>query len=139
MEEITGDFAYVDGAYAWQLSPAPFTLTAGQTYIAAFDGEEFELTAFTADSFAPGAIGIGNQVFLGGEDTGVPFLFGYVPSTDYVGCMTLLSDATHTVAIYQEVENGLPSVTAEDNGKFLRVVNSTWAAVALQDVSEVGL
>lgn len=34
---------------------------------------------------------------------------------------------------------GLPEVTAEDNGKFLRVVGDAWAAVELQDVSEVGL
>lgn len=33
---------------------------------------------------------------------------------------------------------GFPEVTTEDNGKFLQVVDGSWAAVALQDVSEVG-
>lgn len=33
---------------------------------------------------------------------------------------------------------GLPIVTSEDNGKFLRVVNGVWAPAALTDVSEVG-
>lgn len=33
---------------------------------------------------------------------------------------------------------GLPFVTGADNGKFMQVVNGSWAAVALQDVSEVG-
>lgn len=33
---------------------------------------------------------------------------------------------------------GLPEITANDNGKFLRVVNGAWAAVALTDVSQVG-
>lgn len=32
----------------------------------------------------------------------------------------------------------VPTVTAADNDKFLRVVNGAWAAVALTDVSEVG-
>ena len=33
---------------------------------------------------------------------------------------------------------GLPFVTGADNGKFMQVVNGSWTAVALQDVSEVG-
>lgn len=33
---------------------------------------------------------------------------------------------------------GVPSVTNDDNGKFMRVVDGAWATVALQDVSEVG-
>lgn len=33
---------------------------------------------------------------------------------------------------------GFPEVTTDDNGKFLQVVDGSWAAVALQDVSEVG-
>ena len=33
----------------------------------------------------------------------------------------------------------LPAVTADDNGKFLRVVNGAWAPAAILDVSEVGL
>lgn len=33
---------------------------------------------------------------------------------------------------------GFPVVSEADNGKFMQVVNGSWAAVALQDVSEVG-
>lgn len=33
---------------------------------------------------------------------------------------------------------GLPMVTDTDNGKFMQVVDGAWAAVSLQDVSEVG-
>lgn len=33
---------------------------------------------------------------------------------------------------------GIPSVTTADNGKLMQVVDGAWAAVALQDVSEVG-
>ena len=34
-------------------------------------------------------------------------------------------------------EKELPAVTASDNGKFLRVVNGTWVAVAIADANGV--
>lgn len=33
---------------------------------------------------------------------------------------------------------GLPAVTTEDDGKFLRVIQGEWKVVSLTDVSEVG-
>ena len=36
-----------------------------------------------------------------------------------------------------EIPEGVPSVTTSDNGKFLRVVNGAWAAVAIADASGV--
>ena len=36
-----------------------------------------------------------------------------------------------------EIPKGVPSVTTSDNGKFLRVVNGEWAAVAIADASGV--
>ena len=36
-----------------------------------------------------------------------------------------------------EIPKGVPSVTTSDNGKFLRVVNGAWAAVAIADASGV--
>lgn len=50
-------------------------------------------------------------------------------------------EATNTeggVVVYSEGSDRLPPVTSADNGKFMRVVNGKWAAVALTDVSEVG-
>ena len=34
-----------------------------------------------------------------------------------------------------EIPNGVPSVTAADNGKFLRVVNGSWAAVSIENAN----
>lgn len=38
---------------------------------------------------------------------------------------------------WKDAAKELPAVTASDNGKFLRVVNGTWAAVAIADANGV--
>ena len=50
----------------------------------------------------------------------------------------ILPDGTGEFYETHYFERLLPTVSAEDNGKFLRVVNGAWAKVALTDVSEVG-
>jgi hypothetical protein len=39
----------------------------------------------------------------------------------------------------ESLNDRIPAPSAEDNGKFLRVVDGKWSAVELTDVSEVGL
>ena len=46
--------------------------------------------------------------------------------------------AAQGVALKALIDGILPSVTTSDNGKFLRVSDGAWSAVALTDVSEVG-
>lgn len=46
--------------------------------------------------------------------------------------------ARENISQLQEKIGNIPTVTDTDNGKFLRVVNGVWSAVALTDVSEVG-
>lgn len=41
-------------------------------------------------------------------------------------------------AEWADLPSGTPEVTAEDNGKFLRVVNGVWAAEKLTNVAEEG-
>lgn len=38
----------------------------------------------------------------------------------------------------EEMGNGMPEVSGADDGKFLRVVNGTWAAVAIPNAEGVG-
>lgn len=54
-------------------------------------------------------------------------------------CFVSLIVGDGKIGIYATLTDQLPKCTEEDNGKFLRVVDGAWAAVALQDVSEVGL
>ena len=46
--------------------------------------------------------------------------------------------AAQGVVLKDLIDGMLPAVTTADNGKFLRVFDGAWSAVALTDVSEVG-
>ncbi len=46
--------------------------------------------------------------------------------------------AAQGVVLKALIDGILPAVTTADNGKFLRVVDGAWSAIALTDVSEVG-
>ena len=50
----------------------------------------------------------------------------------------VLTAGENSLPVWQEAPSGTPEVTAEDNGKFLRVVNGVWAAEALTNVAEEG-
>lgn len=63
------------------------------------------------------------------------FLVFNAVSGGYVFTTIIYSDGTIEV---KSALSAAPSVTADDNGKFLRVMDGEWAAVALTDVSEVG-
>ena len=52
--------------------------------------------------------------------------------------VNVVSGAIQVLVIPLATAIGIPSVTTADNGKFMQVVDGAWAAVALQDVSEVG-
>ena len=58
------------------------------------------------------------------------------PGVDYVvpgdSTVTSINGQTGAVTVRE-----VPSVTTSDNGKFLRVVNGAWAAVAIADASGV--
>ena len=52
--------------------------------------------------------------------------------------VNVVSGAIQVIAAPLATAIGIPSVTTADNGKLMQVVDGSWAAVALQDVSEVG-
>lgn len=52
--------------------------------------------------------------------------------------VNVVSGAIQVIAAPLATAIGIPSVTTADNGKLMQVVDGAWAAVALQDVSEVG-
>lgn len=100
------------GLYEWFTAPAPSALTVGETYRVVWNENEHICTAFDGSALYQGGVGLGNTLFFGGADTKEPFLFAYVPATgegveyDTLGCLTLDTDATHSVRIYQKASSG---------------------------------
>ena len=96
--------------YEWYITPAPTTLKAGETYHVKWGEQEYTLTAIDASSLVAGAVALGNLGIYGLVDTGEPFLFSYVPNwggagVATLGCLTLETDATRKVRVYQKARS----------------------------------
>lgn len=81
------------GAYLYQITPAPFSLVAGQNYIIEWDGESFPCMAASYDSLAPGAVILQHE--------SCPVAAVYMESTDYAGFLSSVS-GEHNVAVCQD-------------------------------------
>lgn len=103
-----------------------FSFTEGKSYKVKWDGAVHTCTATELS----GAISIGNPFLIGeGEDSGEPFVIGI--TSDGIMLFNANSEKpSHRVAIYANdtAATSLPTVTEDDNGKFLRVVDGAWAA-----------
>ena len=86
----------------------------------------------------------GCYTYLGWDDVSQTAQFGLTTVRDQGDVSTTCVNIDYNGDFALEYNNQnsggaeLPEVTANDNGKFLRVVNGAWAAVALTDVSQVG-
>ena len=69
----------------------------------------------------------------------IPTIPEYLPNPNAlnikIGNTTTSYDGSAAKTV--EIPKGVPSVTTADNGKFLRVVNGAWAAVAIADANGV--
>lgn len=79
---------------------APFELTEGNTYSVVFDGEQYTCIAKTGDTPFQ-YIGIGNAAFVGGENTGEPFIIAHLP-TFGMYCVLCADTNTHNVVVIGE-------------------------------------
>ena len=69
----------------------------------------------------------------------IPTVPEYLPNPNALNIKIGDTTTSYDGSLTQDVEipEGVPSVTTADNGKFLRVVNGAWAAVAIADASGV--
>ena len=82
---------------------------------------------------APSTTGTGDMKKSVYDPTGIVEASGGIP--DYVEAnapVTSVNGKIGDVTVHE-----VPDVTASDNGKFLRVVNGAWAAVAIADANGV--
>ena len=137
-------------------------LVKGNTYVVEYDGVEYKCECKVYRALEYPLYYLGNiDILMNQSDTGEPFWIGSGGGTEDTTSIAVYGiydgsrpdSVTHTFRVYApEIKAGaklkpecLPEeavavpVTNADNGKFLRVVNGSWAAVALTDVSEVGV
>lgn len=121
-------------------------LVLGNTYIVVWDGKEYNCLCQTG---AKGGSMTINSPYLGNPgiffdmagisdhpDTGEEFMI--ICGNDGTAVMSSEEADSHTIAIYlgEAGKKELPPVTTDDNGKFLRVVDGAWAAVAVDKAEE---
>ena len=120
MEEQEVAFSDTGGGGYGAVVQVPIELQEGQTYKVIWDGTEYSVVA------ANGAIG--NMAFMGGEDTGEPFI--YVDHMNGVSVwMTADTSASHTISV-----TGIKVEYIPMNANFMPVATEkTYGAVKTSD------
>ena len=90
------------------------TLTVGSVCYVDFGGEEYQLTVHEVSARGTTANAIGNDVFIGGEDNGVPFL---IVGSDTMGVMTSSVGGSKSLKVAQAA-----AVIHKINEKYLPVI-----------------
>lgn len=143
LEPTTFEMGMLEGGLVGSQGRVDHNLQVGKTYIVTWNGAKYECEAVDAEGGMDGMIG--NAGLISGIVSEVPFLIGFSDNpymnfmilTEATGTYTVsiaeLSETIHTMAPeFLPAGVGVPTVTADDNGKFLRVVNGAWVAVALE-------
>ena len=109
------------GLYIWQTTPAPFSLTIGQTYFVEWDETTWECAAQDASALISGAVGLGDLTLAGGSGKGEPFVVGYMPQADFIGFISFDQKTEHTIRIYQKASANIElmtSLSVTENGTY---------------------
>lgn len=93
------DGEFVEGAYSGE---AQFVLSAGESYVVTWDGQEYRCVAtFVEEAHI---IFIGNPYVAGeGEDNGMPFVMFYIPEAGATA-INSLTDGVHSFAVEKITE-----------------------------------
>lgn len=115
IEQQTLDFAYDEnvGVFCCHRSSGFLFLADGESYIVEWDGQEYPCTAVTV-ALDNTVQALGNVDALAGGNNGMPFVICSNPETGGTSIMVLDQEAAHTVAIYQEVADEVPTVPGVD-------------------------
>ena len=105
-QEVTTYLNSTFNKYQWGNTDA-FILEDGEEYIIEYDGEVYTCVASPMTAGTMTGIGAGNQGILGiGDDTGEPFLVGYLNESNFAGVFNNdTADTKHTLRIYQLKES----------------------------------
>ena len=112
MEEQKVEFVEDDIGYLTD-TPIPLEIVVGQTYTVNWDGTEYECVCVVTNPIP--ALGnqsfpvLGNQSIYGwGDDTGEPFLYGYIIDLSGGQFTTLETSTSHTIGVKTTAETIIP-------------------------------
>lgn len=109
-QSISGfQFFEMYGMYAKSIIPATFALTVGESYIVAWDDDEYPVTAVDISALFPGGIAVGNGSGFGLPGNNEPFIVA-VFETDITLFVLDPTDTrdTHSFGAYKEIEEETP-------------------------------
>lgn len=118
-QEMAGFALDAEFGYCKTDTEPAFAITNGEKYFVAWDGVTYETTAVAAESFAPGAVLIGNGTSLGLPGNDEPFAIGYVNGMVMYVAFTDPSES-HIIGIQQNAvkEIALQDKTITENGEY---------------------
>lgn len=112
------EYSSAYGAYIYNVNPAPFSLTLGETYNVIWDGVEYSCEAQDMSAMISGTIALGDLSAYGGNGNGEPFLIG--SNANGASLLSFDTETSHTLAIYQgeaeEESTGVDIVLKDRNG-----------------------
>lgn len=112
IDESTG--FYVSSFISYDLSKA---LAAGQQYRVVWEGTDYVFTAAATVVNGADFVYIGNKLFAGGEDDGVPFVIATNADASTAGWLVFsLTEGSKTVCVYQVIRDGVDVVLKDRNG-----------------------
>lgn len=81
-----------------------------ETYVVVWDGVEYVCDCKSGTYEGHPILYIGNEVVIGKEDDGLPFIFGKVDVSGGISLVACLEpNSTHSAALYQSVVNKIPN------------------------------
>ena len=90
-------------------------IEAGKTYVVIWDGEEYICDCKTGYYSGVAVVYLGNPVFLGLDNNGLPFVIGKVLANGYTMAACLQPNTTHSVGILSATVNKIPERYMGDN------------------------
>lgn len=132
LTEQTLTFAYDSdrGAYVNNSNPSLFLPVEGESYVVVWDEKEYTCVAFANEAYENMVI-LGNAVYLGGNDTGEPFIFASIADGSGMTIFTIDTAETHVVSVYQENAGEIQS------GVSIVLYDRTGAAVTYEGVETI--
>lgn len=142
-EQTLSDFALNESVGFYMSGRgSQFELMAGKTYRVIWDNEEYICTAYEGSylGMTYTTVYLGNESYVTGQNTEIvePFVIYYISDNDYNAFVSVSTETSHVIAIY-EVDESEEDNTEDEVSKGCRIIlyDRTGAAVTYENVETI--